>query len=939
MGGSDRAQELPARRRATGRAGPAKQRGCGIPHSTDHGISQPPGESFTQILERLKPHDHLCLLYQSREEWRAAAVPFISIGLKRGEKCIYVVDSSTAAEIRAYLGEEGVDVAAVERSGQLSVLHETEAYTREGTFDPERMIALLTVEAEKALAEGYPALRVTGEMTWVLRGHPGSERLEEYEARLNSDFFPKYPCLAICQYDRGKFDPEIIQGVILTHPLLIQGNRVYHNFYYIPPQEFLSARRVEAEVQRQLDNLEREEQIREALQREKDRAERYLDTADVILVVIDSDQRVSLMNKKGCQVLGCRAEEIIGKNWFDNFLPERYRKEAKARFNKLMAGNIEAAEYFESPVLAKSGEERLIVWHNTLLIDRQGIVGILSSGEDITERRQAEERVRHLNAVLRALRNINQIITREKDSQSLIERSCELLIETRGYALAVIVLVDENGDFISAAGAGDISSQEAWSALLKQLKRGDYPRCFSETLKRDKPFAVLGPDAEECQGCDFAPFRVSDTSFIDRLEYGGRVYGMILVRLPSEFAQNKEEQGLFHELVGDISFALHSLELGEKRQQVEEALRESEERYRAILELGEQAGEAVVMLQDDARGEAMHVFASEVWSKMTGYSREELLNMSMAELIHPRDRKAAMERHQQRMRGRVLPGLYEMTIIRKDGSELPVEVTYAPSSYKGKPANVGYIRNISERKKMQEQLLVTDRLASIGELASGVAHELNNPLTSVIGFSDLLLRRAVPDDVKQDLKMINSEAQRAAQIVRNLLTFARRHPEEKEPVDINKAVQNILEMRAYEQKVNNIEVRTDFAADLPEVIANSFQLQQVFLNIIINAEYFMKEAHDRGTLIITTERAGDFVRISFADDGPGIPPEIKARIFAPFFTTKEVGKGTGLGLSICQGIIAEHGGRIYAESEPGRGAIFIVELPVPAADSQRRKPS
>jgi len=924
MGGSERAQELPA-----------KGRDCGAPQNTDPSTSQPSSESFSQLLENLRPHDHLCLLYQSPEEWRAAAVPFISIGLKHGEKCIYVVESSTTAEIRAYLSEEGIDVAAAESSGQLSLLHETEAYTREGTFDPEKMIALLSLEAERAISEGYPALRVTGEMSWVLRGHPGSERLEEYEARLNRDFFPKYPCLAICQYDRRKFDPEIIQGVILTHPLLIQGNRVYRNFYYIPPQEFLSPRRTEAEVQRQLDNLEREQRIQEALEREKERAERYLDTADVILMVIDHKQRVSLINKKGCQVLGGEAEEIIGKNWFDNFLPEKYREEARALFHQLLEGKIETAEYFESPILTKSGEERLILWHNALLPDARGrISGILSSGEDITEHRRAEERVRHLTAVLRALRNVNQIITREKDSQSLIERSCELLIEARGYALAVIVLVDEKGKFISAAGAGDISSQDAWAALLKQLKRGDYPPCFRQTLKRDKPFAVLGPDAEECQECAFAPFRVAETSFIDRLEYEGRTYGVILVRLPSEFAQSKEEQGLFHELVGDISFALHALELEERRQDTEGALREAEERYRAILELGERAGEAVVLLQDEARGEAMHVFASDAWCKMTGYSREELLNMSMTELICPRDRQAALERHRRRIRGKVLPGLYEMTILRKDGSELPVEATFAPSSYKGKPANVGYLRDISERKKMQEQLLVTDRLASIGELASGVAHELNNPLTSVIGFSDLLLRRDVPEDVKRDLKVISSEAQRAAQIVRNLLTFARRHPEEKEPVDINKALQTILEMRAYEQKVNNIEVRTNFAADLPLVIANSFQLQQVFLNIIINAEYFMKEAHDRGRLTITTERTGDWVRISFADDGPGIPPQVKVRIFDPFFTTKEVGKGTGLGLSICHGIIAEHGGRIYAESELGRGATFIVELPVLAPSQQ-----
>ena len=237
-------------------------------------------------------------------------------------------------------------------------------------------------------------------------------------------------------------------------------------------------------------------------------------------------------------------------------------------------------------------------------------------------------------------------------------------------------------------------------------------------------------------------------------------------------------------------------------------------------------------------------------------------------------------------------------------------------------------RDITERKKMEAQLMVTDRLASIGELASGIAHELNNPLTGVIGFSELLLEKDAPDDVKEDLMIINSEAKRAAGVVRNLLIFARKHPQEKQAVNINNAIKLVLELRAYEQKLNNIAVNTQLAADLPEVMADTFQLQQVFLNIIINAEYFMIETHKRGALAIITERVGDIIRISLADDGPGIAQENLEHIFDPFFTTKEVGKGTGLDLSICHGTVTAHGGRIYAESEPGKGATFIVELPI-----------
>ncbi len=243
-------------------------------------------------------------------------------------------------------------------------------------------------------------------------------------------------------------------------------------------------------------------------------------------------------------------------------------------------------------------------------------------------------------------------------------------------------------------------------------------------------------------------------------------------------------------------------------------------------------------------------------------------------------------------------------------------------------ASIHIIRDITERKKMEEQLIVTDRLASIGELAAGIAHEMNNPLTGVIGFAQLLLEKDVPDDAKEYVKIIYSEAQRTAEVVKNLLAFARKHEPVKQLVNINSIIEKVLELRAYEQKVSNIQVNTHFAPDLPEVMADYFQLQQVFLNIIINAEHFMIEAHRRGTLTITTERTEDIIKASFVDDGPGIFEEDLGHLFDPFFTTKETGKGTGLGLSICYGIVTEHGGRIYAESESGKGATFIVELPI-----------
>jgi PAS domain S-box-containing protein len=237
------------------------------------------------------------------------------------------------------------------------------------------------------------------------------------------------------------------------------------------------------------------------------------------------------------------------------------------------------------------------------------------------------------------------------------------------------------------------------------------------------------------------------------------------------------------------------------------------------------------------------------------------------------------------------------------------------------------LNDVTGEREKQDRLYLTDRLASIGEMAAGVAHEMNNPLTSVIGLSKLLLDQDLSADNADDLNTIYSEATRVSSVVRNLLTFARKRPAVRQPAHVHSIIEDVLKLRAYEHKVSNIFVIRNFADNLPEVIVDYSQIQQVFINIVLNAEYEMIQAHKGGALTITTHRLDHKIAVSFGDDGPGIAPRDLKRMFDPFFTTKDAGKGTGLGLSVSYGIIANHGGKIYAESEPGKGATFTVELP------------
>jgi PAS domain S-box-containing protein len=285
----------------------------------------------------------------------------------------------------------------------------------------------------------------------------------------------------------------------------------------------------------------------------------------------------------------------------------------------------------------------------------------------------------------------------------------------------------------------------------------------------------------------------------------------------------------------------------------------------------------------------------------------------------------------------------ELIAIRKDGEEIHVQVSAGlVKDDRGNPIQTisSFLdvteakRAEEERKRMEQQLQLAGRLAAVGELAAGIAHELNNPLAAVQAFAQFLAERDdIDETAKGDLQTIYRESQRASRITGNLLSFARKHKPDRSLISINDVVIKSLELHDYRLKVNNIELVQDLDPDMPMTMADFHQMQQVFVNIITNAEQAMTEAHGKGRLRVATQTADETILITFTDTGPGVPEDDLKSIFDPFFTTKDVGKGTGLGLSICFGIVQEHGGQFYARSVPGEGTTFFVELPI-AAESQ-----
>ena len=374
-----------------------------------------------------------------------------------------------------------------------------------------------------------------------------------------------------------------------------------------------------------------------------------------------------------------------------------------------------------------------------------------------------------------------------------------------------------------------------------------------------------------------------------------------------------------------------------------------DQRGDAFARLFEAVHEGVYIGTLETRGEAVTTLAANPHLKlMFGYPAEtaeqDVTPFAMAQFADAAARTAFIGRLDAE--GAVTD--YLLRLRRVDGSAVWVEVTARAeaSAQAGVVHLEALIRDVSERKKLDDQsrdlyqqLLQAEKMAALGQTVSGVAHELNNPLATILSWAERLAEGPLDDKARRGVEVILGEAERAARIVRNLLTFARKRQSTRSMIDVNQVVQETLTLRSYEQHVTNIEVITALAAGLPQVFADAHQIQQVLLNLVINAEQAMVSANGRGSLVLRTwhDVDRDAVVLEVTDDGPGMAADVQGKIFDPFFTTKEVGKGTGLGLTVAYAIVQEHGGRIRVQSLP-KGASFIVELPVSGMETAGKPP-
>ena len=808
---------------------------------------------------------------------------------------------------------------------------------------------------------------------------------------------------------------------------VVAGNKTYGTLNFsspVPRKERFTATDVEilrlmgqwlgSEIHRQ--------QTEQAYKQERNKVQRYLDVAGVIMLVVGADQRVSMVNRKGCELLGGTEQDIVGKNWFDHFVPAGTREEIREFFVKMMAQEGELLEYYQNPVVTRSGAERLIAWHNTLLYDDAGnITASLSSGEDITLQQQAQEQLRQSEEQLRlTLENAPiGILTTGLDGRllSVNPAFCNIL----GYSDEELIHLSvedithpddwkETRTRFQALVSGDIDSYE----LEKRYLRRDGSIITGRAragLVRDaegKPLMVVGEVEDITQHertekmfqrvVESAPNAIvmmdSESRIVlvnsqtekyfgyrrDEL-LGKPIETLIPERLrehhPDYVERFKSEQrarpmGLGRNLFGlrkdgsefPVEVGLSPVETGQELL-ILSAIVDISERVRSDRELQRMRtylkniidSMPSVLVGVDKKGRVTEWNQSA--EKATGVPNDKAIGQPFKQLFP--ELESQLENIREAIRTHT-PMRTERLITEKNGEPRYADVMVYPLLADGSAGAVIRVDDITNRVRIEQMMVQTEKMMSVGGLAAGMAHEINNPLSGVLQSCQNIQRRLSPDlepnqrtaealgvdlervyrylDERGIIDFVNAiqqSASRASHIVADMLAYSRSTSTDFQPARVEEMLDTVVRLATsdYDLKkkydFKQVEIVRDFDPELDTLICDHTEIEQVLLNLIKNAAQAMS---DGGTppphrITLRTRREDEYGRIEVQDNGPGMDVQTQRRVFEPFFTTKTVGVGTGLGLSVSYFIVTEqHKGTIDVTSNPGEGTCFTVRLPL-----------
>jgi PAS domain S-box-containing protein len=622
--------------------------------------------------------------------------------------------------------------------------------------------------------------------------------------------------------------------------------------------------------------------IEESLRRSEERFRALTESTSDWIWETDKDGRYTYASPKIAELLGYAPEEVIGKTPFD-FMSQDEAKRVSKIFRDIVQTQMPFTA-LENTNLHKNGQEVILETSGIPIFNAEGeLGGYRGIDRNITERKRSEEKLNHTLSLL------NATIESTADGILVVDRQGRMVKYNQKFAemwnIPRHILESQNDN-------------QALSSILEQLKD---PNVFINRVME-----LYGrPEVESYDIVEFA-----DGKVFERYSQPQRVGETIVGRVWS---------------FRDVT----------ERRRVEEALKESEERFRATFE---QAAVGVAHVRPDGR----FLLVNQKFCDIVGYTRDELLEKTFQEITYPYDLEADLKNVRMMLLNEIQSYAMHKRYMRKDGSFVWINLTVSlVRASSGEPAYfISVIEDISDHKKLEEQLFQAQKMEAVGRLAGGIAHDFNNLLTAVIGYGNLL-KAEVANDSTLGLyaTQILNAAEKAALLTRDLLTFGRKHITNLQPVNMNKILTN-MENLLTGILGRDIEFSLVLSGRTVQVCADPAHLEQAVMNLAINARDAMP---DGGRLLIKTDivdldaqfikahgfgRKGSYVLLSFEDTGMGMDADTRGRIFEPFFTTKEVGKGTGLGLAIVYGIVKQHDGFITVYSEPGIGTSFKIFLPL-----------
>ena len=601
------------------------------------------------------------------------------------------------------------------------------------------------------------------------------------------------------------------------------------------------------------------------------RLEAIIESAMDAIITVDVDQKVVLFNRAAEQMFGCSTREAVGQP-LDRFLPERFRGAHHHHVHAFGQSDVTSRKMGKLGTvmgLRSNGEEFPIeaaISH--IAVERKKYYTVIL--RDITERKQAEEDLRDSQRQLATLvGNLPGYVYRcHNDRDRTLQYISEGVFELTGHTVDEY-LTQKTITYGEKTHPDD--SERVWQEV-------------QTALAQHRPFEMT--------------YRILTKSGEVKWvwERGEGIYA---------------SEGLLSYLEGFVTDVT-------ERKHAEHLLRQSEERYRRLIAVSPYA---IVV----NRGDSI-IFANDQAIKLFGAVKaDEILGKSPLDLFHPDYHDVVRERIHELLEGSPLIPVIEEQIVRVDGTTIDVEVSAARFVDEEGSAILVVLRDISERKRLQEQLRKTERIAELGTLASGMAHEIGTPMNVILGRAEYLLDRVTEQPVRKGLQTIITQVERITRVMNQLLAFARRKSPERVPVALKDIVEDGLELFQERLGKSRVTVELLIEDDCPRALADPDQMSQVFINLVMNAVHAMP---DGGTLRIGLTPEKQMVKLTVADTGRGIPRDVIEKVFEPFFTTKEFGQGTGLGLTVIKGIIEEHQGSIAVESEEGKGTTFTILLPM-----------